>query len=172
MAALPLLAVAGEASLAEKAQQIAHKYMLADTHIDVPYRLQDGWVDVTKATDGGDFDYPRAKQGGLDLVFMSVFAPASMETADGDASKAEQLAHELIDSVEAMAARAPEKFMLVNSPEEAEKARKLGRIGLAMGMENASPINHDLGNIQRFAGRGISYITLTHGKSNHIGGSS
>jgi membrane dipeptidase len=165
---LPLWAGADQTSLADQAQQLAEKYLLADTHIDVPYRLEDGWVDVTRATEGGDFDYPRAKAGGLDLVFMSVFAPASMETADGDASEAHQLAHRLIDSVEALAARAPDKFMLVNTPVQAEEARKLGRIGLAMGMENASPINHELGNIRRFAERGISYITLAHGKSNHI----
>jgi membrane dipeptidase len=147
---------------------MAEEHLLVDTHIDVPYRLADGWVDVTRATEGGDFDYPRAKAGGLDLVFMSVFTPPSMEEADGDAGRAWQLANELIDSVEALAARAPEKFMLVNSPAQAEAAEKLGRIGLAMGMENGSPLNHDLGNIRRFAGRGISYITLAHGKANHI----
>jgi membrane dipeptidase len=42
----------------EQAQKIAQQYLVADTHIDVPYRLEEGWVDVTKATDGGDFDYP------------------------------------------------------------------------------------------------------------------
>ena len=58
--------------------------------------------------------------------------------------------------------------MLVYSPDDAEKALQSGRIGLALGMENGSPINHDLANIRHFADRGISYITLAHGKSNHI----
>jgi membrane dipeptidase len=154
--------------LDEKARQLAQQYLLVDAHIDVPYRLEAGWVDVTRATEGGDFDYPRAKEGGLNLPFMSVFAPPGMETEDGDASKAWELANQLIDSVEALAARAPDKFMLVYSPDDAEKAMQSGRIGLAMGMENGSPINHDLANIRHFAERGISYITLAHGKSNHI----
>ena len=133
--------------LDEKARQLAQQYLLVDTHIDVPYRLEAGWVDVTRATEGGDFDYPRAKEGGLNLPFMSVFAPPGMETEDGDASKAWELANQLIDSVEALAARAPDKFMLVHSPDDAEKVMQSGRIGLAMGMENGSPINHDLANI-------------------------
>jgi membrane dipeptidase len=152
----------------ERAQQIARQYLLIDTHIDAPYRLQDGWVDVSRATEGGDFDYPRAKMGGLDTVFMSIFSPAGMEKDDGDASEAYELAHRLIDSVEAMAGRAPDKFMLVKSSSDAEQALRSGRIGLAMGMENASPINHDLQNVRVFAQRGISYITLAHGNSNHI----
>ena len=65
---------AAQSSLVEQAQQMARQHLLVDTHIDVPYRLQDGWVDVTKATEGGDFDYPRAKKGGLDLPFLSIFA--------------------------------------------------------------------------------------------------
>jgi len=163
---------AEEISMKEQARKIAQQYVLTDTHIDVPYRLEDGWVDVTKATEGGDFDYPRAKKGGLNLPFMSIYTPAGMEKEDGDASENFELANRLIDSVEAMAARAPEKFMLVYSVADAEKAVKSGRIGLAMGMENGSPINHKLDNVQFFADRGIRYITLAHGLSNHISDSS
>jgi len=165
-------AQAGQSDLKEKAQRIAQEYLLTDTHIDVPYRLESGWVDVTVATEGGDFDYPRARAGGLDVPFMSIYTPASLEKEDGDASESYELANRLIDSVEAMAARAPDKFMLVQSVADGEKALQTGRIGLAMGMENGSPINHNLENIRFFANRGIRYITLAHGMSNHISDSS
>jgi membrane dipeptidase len=163
---------ADEAAIKAQAQKIAQGFILTDTHIDVPYRLEGDWVDVSAAADGGDFDYPRAKQGGLNLPFMSIYTPADMETEDGDASENFQLANRLIDSVEALAARAPDKFMLVHSVADAENAMKTGRIGLAMGMENGSPINHKLENIRYFADRGIRYITLAHGLSNHISDSS
>ena len=151
-----------------RAQQIAQRYMLIDTHIDVPYRLEGAWVDVTQATGDGDFDYPRAARGGLNLPFMSIYTPAEKEESEDSV----QLAHRLIDSVEALAARAPDKFMLVRSVADAEAAMQTGRIGLAMGMENGSPINGDLANIGIFAERGIRYITLAHGLSNHISDSS
>ena len=155
---------ADQSSIEERASQIAHKYLLTDTHIDVPYRLHSGWVDVTVSALDGQFDYPRAVQGGLDLPFMSIYTPAEMEEEGGSF----ELANQLIDSVEAMAARAPDKFMLVHSVEDARKARQSGRIGLAMGMENGSAIDHKIENVQFFADRGISYITLTHGLSNQI----
>jgi len=164
--------LADPASIKEQALEIAQKYVLVDSHIDVPYRVENGWVDVTKATEGGDFDYPRAKKGGLNLPFMSIFTPAGMEKEDGDASESYELANRLIDSVEALAARAPDKFMLVYSVADAEKAVQTGRIGLPMGMENGSPINHKLENVRFFADRGIRYITLAHGLSNHISDSS
>jgi len=164
--------VAEKMTIEAQARQIAGEYVIIDTHIDVPYRLEDGWVDVSKATEDGDFDYPRAMQGGLNLPFMSIYTPASLEKEDGDASENYQLANRLIDSVEAITARAPDKFMLVHSVADAEKAVESGRIGLALGMENGSPINHNLENIQFFADRGIRYITLAHGLSNHISDSS
>jgi len=163
---------ADQLAIKEQAQKIAQQYLITDTHIDVPYRLQDEWADVTGATEGGDFDYPRAKQGGLNLPFMSIFTPAALETKEGDASANFKMANQLIDSVEALAARAPDKFMLVRSVADAEHAMQNGRIGLAMGMENGSPINGKLDNVQFFADRGIRYITLAHGLSNHISDSS
>ena len=156
------------ASLEKQASEIVHKYLLTDTHIDVPYRLHSGWVDVTVSAPDGQFDYPRAVEGGLDLPFMSIYTPAEMEEEGGSF----ELANQLIDSVEALAARAPDKFMLVYTVADAKKALKTGRVGLAMGMENGSPIDHKIGNVQFFADRGISYITLTHGLSNQISDSS
>ena len=156
--------IADEKSVEEQASQITHKYLLTDTHIDVPYRLHSGWVDVTKPAPDGQFDYPRAMQGGLNLPFMSIYTPAEMEKDGGSF----ELANQLIDSVEAIAARAPDKFMLVYSVADAKKAMQSGRVGLAMGMENGSPIDHKIENVQFFADRGIRYITLTHGLSNQI----
>ena len=157
-----------QASIEKQASEIAHKYLLTDTHIDVPYRLHAGWVDVTVSAPDGQFDYPRAVEGGLDLPFMSIYTPAEMEKEGGSY----ELANQLIDSMEAIAARAPDKFMLVHSVADAKKAKQSGRIGLAMGMENGSPLDHKLENVKFFADRGIRYITLAHGLSNQISDSS
>ncbi len=147
---------------------IAHQAMIVDTHIDVPYRLVGGWEDVTKATEGGEFDYERALKGGLNTPFMSIYVPAELEAEGGSYA----LANRLIDSVEAIVGRAPGKFALAKSTRQAEQAQELGLIGLAMGMENGSPIEGKLENLAFFKARGISYITLTHALSNHISDSS
>ena len=150
------------------ATQIAQQTIIVDGHIDVPYRVKEKWVDVTKATEGGDFDYPRAVEGGLNAPFMSIYVPASLDNSP----KSTQLAHELIDSVEAIVARAPDKFAIATSVAEVKSQFSAGLISLPMGMENGSPIQGDLSNLELFHQRGIRYITLAHSQSNHISDSS
>lgn len=151
------------------AEQISKKYIIADLHVDVPYRLEEVYADVTVATEGGDFDYPRAKSGGLDAPFMSIYIPAKIEAEGGDSTA---VANKLIDSVESIVNHAPEKFALAYSSEQMNANFAKGLISLPMGMENGSPIAGDLNNLKHFYDRGIRYITLSHSLSNHISDSS
>ena len=159
---------AAQDTSATTARELARQGLITDTHIDVPYRLHEDWADVTGATPDGDFDYQRARAGGLDVPFMSIYTPAESE-AEGTSY---DIANRLIDSVEALVGRAPDRFVIVRSPDQAERAFRDGRIGLAMGMENGSPIAGRLENVAFFKQRGISYITLAHSLSNHLSDSS
>ncbi|WP_019029727.1 dipeptidase [Colwellia piezophila] len=159
------VAAANHAVLAEV---IAKKYIITDGHIDVPYRLESKFENVSAHTEHGDFDFPRAVAGGLDAPFMSIYIPARLEQSGG--SKA--LADKLITMVEAIVTEAPDKFALAYSTAEIEANFAKGIISLPMGMENGSPIEGDLANLKHFYDRGIRYITLTHSKANHISDSS
>lgn len=150
------------------AEALAKRHVIVDTHIDVPYRLQSDWEDVTRATQRGDFDLPRALKGGLDIPFMSIYTPPELEAEGGGF----QLANRLIDCVEAMAARAPGQLAVARSLEDAGKIVAGGRVALALGMENGSPLEGRLENIRHFRDRGIRYITLAHSRSNQISDSS
>lgn len=151
-----------------KAEEISKKYIIADTHIDVPHRLLEKYDDVSMATEGGDFDYPRAVKGGLDAPFMSIYTPADLEEKGGSKEQAEQL----IDMVEQMVADSPDKFALAMSPGDLLRNFRQGLISLPMGMENGSPLEGDLANVEYFFDRGIRYITLAHSLSNHLSDSS
>lgn len=163
-------AVSAEITPSDKAIKLAHDTILIDTHIDVPYRIHDKWADVTKATEGGDFDYPRAVKGGLNAPFMSIYIPAHLEF-EGK-GKSFQLANQLIDGMEAIAQRAPDKFAIADSTQDIEQQFKDNKISIAMGMENGSPIEGEMKNLQHFFDRGVRYITLAHSQSNHISDSS
>lgn len=153
-----------------KAKKLAHETIILDSHIDVPYRVHKKWVDVTKATKGGDFDHPRAVAGGLNAPFMSIYIPATYEGEGKDFGV--QLAHQLIDSVEAIAQRAPDKFAVAYSTADVYSQFEQGKISLPMGMENGSPIANSFENLAMFHERGIRYVTLSHSLSNHISDSS
>lgn len=156
--------------VSDRAKRIAQDTIILDSHIDVPYRVHKKWVDVTKATQGGDFDYPRAVAGGLNAPFMSIYIPATYEAPGKDYGV--QVAHQLIDSVEAIANRAPDKFAVAYSTSDVEQQFNKGLISLPMGMENGSPIANSFDNLKMFYDRGIRYVTLSHSLANHISDSS
>ena len=161
---------AQEASIeaSARATELAKNSIIVDTHIDVPYRLDEEWANVSEATDGGDFDYPRAVAGGLNAPFMSIYTPAELQTEGG----AKDLAEKLIDMVNEIAAQSPEKFAVAYSPLDIERQFNEGLISLPMGMENGAPLEDDIANVGHFYDRGIRYVTLAHSLSNLISDSS
>jgi membrane dipeptidase len=155
-------------SIETRANKIAKNVLIIDTHIDVPYRLDHKYEDISEATANGDFDYPRAVKGGLNAPFMSIYIPSELEQLGG--SKA--LADKLIDDVEKLVQQSPTKFALAYNTKQVRDNFAKGVMSLPMGMENGSPIEGDLANLKHFYDRGIRYITLTHAKANHISDSS
>jgi membrane dipeptidase len=152
----------GEARM--KANELAQKYIIVDTHQDVPYRLKKRMEDISARTEHGNFDYPRARQGGLDVVFMAVYVPPEYEQEGG----AYAFANETIDMVEGFAKTWPDKFVMARSVADIKNQSGAGRISLAMGIENGAPIEGNLANLKYFYDRGIRYITLVHSKNNHM----
>ncbi|MFC2187953.1 dipeptidase [Fulvivirgaceae bacterium LMO-SS25] len=162
--------------LKAKAEELSKKFIITDGHIDIPFRLSmqrfrfnRTMDDISQRTEGGDFDYVRAKEGGLDAPFMSIYIPASYQETPGSAKA---YADSLIVIVENLTQNHPDKFALAKTPEEVEANFAKGIISLPMGMENGAPIEDDLSNVEYFFDRGIRYITLTHGKDNKISDSS
>ena len=160
-----------DAELKILADELAHEYIITDGHVDLPYRLRvhnfrltKEYIGIPIETDKGDFDYVRAKKGGLDAPFMSIFIPARYQTDGG----AKELADSLIDMVSGIAEAHPDKFAVAVTPDEVKKNFKKGIISLPLGMENGAPIEDDLANVAYFHKRGIRYITLTHSKDNQI----
>jgi len=170
-------------SVQEYAEALAKEYIITDGHIDLPFRmkianfrLEREFVDPSVKTDG-DFDYVKAKEGGLDAPFMSIYVPASYQSKfdheygnllEGEKNRAKEFADSLINMMEDIAQQYPDKFAIATSPHEVQAHFKKGLIALPMGMENGAPIGDDLANVQYFYDRGVRYITLTHSKVNQI----
>ena len=148
--------------------ELAQSLLIIDTHIDVPYRLKLSYADVSRATDSGDFDYPRAIDGGLNAPFMSIYIPAKVDEAGG----AFALADELIDGMESLAASAPNKFAIATCSDDLQNHFENNLISLPLGMENGGPVTQSEEALVHFFNRGIRYITLAHSKSNKISDSS
>ncbi len=160
-----------EALMAE-AQSLAQRFILTDGHVDLPYRLkvknfqlEREFLQIPISSNEGDFDYERARKGGLDAPFMAIYIPAR-EQQKPDMGKI--LADTLINMVRGISKAHPDKFALANTPQEIIANTAEGKMSLPMGMENGAPIGTDIRNVAYFFERGIRYITLTHSKDNQI----
>ena len=163
--ALPAAALA---QATDAARALAQDAVIVDTHIDAPGILLDTWADLGQPAPDREFDYPRAREGGLDVAFMSIYTSAAQD----DDGSAWQVANAQIDAIEALAARHPDRFAILTSPCDVHRLRKGGRVLLPMGMENGAPIGDDLKQLGFFFDRGIRYITLAHSANNRISDSS
>tara|TARA_B100001113_G_scaffold101308_1_gene81945 strand:+ start:236 stop:1369 length:1134 start_codon:yes stop_codon:yes gene_type:complete len=152
---------------------IAQGSLIIDTHIDVPYKLKmqleynGSFEDISEKT-SLNFDYPKSIKGGLNLPFFSIYLPASTE----EEGTSFILANELIDMMDRIIEKNPEKFFFVDTSTYLGNLPGQNLIGIAYGMENGAAIEGKLENVEYFYNKGIRYITLTHSKSNHISDSS
>jgi membrane dipeptidase len=158
-------AIAAEATPA--ARKLAQDAIIVDTHIDAPTELMKQWVDLG-VDQPREFDFPKARAGGLDVAFMSIYTSSGQD----DDGSAWNIANRMIDAVDSLAFRHPEKFALLRSPREVEALRRLDLVLLPLGMENGAPIGNDIGKLKFFFERGVRYITLTHSANNRIADSS
>jgi len=149
--------------LQDKATGLAHEWIIFDAHIDVPFRLSKTADDISQRTKGGDFDYPRAREGGLNAAFMAIYIPPYYQKGG-----AKELADELILMVEGFSSQWPKKFAPARSVAEIHANFAQGKISIPMGIENGAPLEGNLENLDYYYRQGIRYLTLTHSKSNSI----
>ena len=156
------------AQATDAARRLAQDAIIVDTHIDAPGVLVEKWADLAGPHKDREFDYPKARAGGLDVAFMSIYT-SPRQDADGSAWQA---ANAMIDGVEALVQRHPDKFAILTSPKDAERLLEGGRVLLPLGMENGAPLGDKLENVQFFFDRGVRYITLAHSAANRLADSS
>jgi membrane dipeptidase len=158
-------------ALQAKAEKLAKKLIITDTHVDFPFRLyeskfmlDDAHAEIPISSEEGNFDYERAKKGGLNAPWMVAFVPASYQV---NLDSAKVFADSLIDMMHWIIDRHPDKFARGDSPAMIEKNTKKGLISFPLCLENGCPVK-TLEDVSYFYKRGIRYITLTHAKDNHI----
>ena len=148
--------------LKNRANKLAEEFIIVDTHVDLPLHLNREWRDITKIVPDLNMDYPKAVKGGLNAPFMSVWvAPKYQENG------AKEEADTLIGIVERLVKENPDKFAFALSVQDILDNKAKNLISLPMGMENGAPIEN-FDDLENFYNKGIRYVTLTHGKVNHI----
>ncbi len=147
----------------DHARHLAQKLIIIDGHIDAPYRLDIYPEDPTRRCVGGDFDYVRAREGGLTAAFMAIYVASHLQ--DGGAQPE---ADKLIDQVWQWQVQHPNHFQVAHTPDDVRRHANTDVVCIPMGIENGAPLQGRIEELYRYFDRGIRYITLCHGKDNHI----
>ncbi len=141
---------------AQSYKKIHRNAILVDTHNDFLMKAVDTHMvmdaDLTGKTHS---DLARWKKGGLDVQLFSVYC-------DGDAKEPFAYANREMDSLDAVAARNPDKIVKVFSYAEILQAVKQHKIAAMFGVEGGHMIEDDLAKLDTLYKRGTRYLTLTH----------
>ena len=154
--------------LAVRARKLHFGALVVDTHDDTPQRLLfEAEYDIGKRDAKGHIDIPRMRDGGLDAIFFSIYAPTSLT---GPPVVKRSL--DLIDAVREAVRKYPDELMLATTAEEVRRAHRQGKIAALMGMEGGHMIDNDLRALRMYAALGVRYLTLAHSKGTGWAGSS
>ena len=148
-----------------------HRRAIAiDMHADTTQRLLDEDVDLSQRLADGHFDSVRAREGGLDAQFFSIWVEPQLFGGGGPA--AVKRADEQINAVRQLTERHPELWQLATSAEDARRISASGKMAAFTGLEGGYAIDEKLENVARYYEMGVRYMSPAWSISTSWAGSS
>jgi membrane dipeptidase len=139
-------------------------------HADTVQRVLDEHVDLQQQLGDGHFDAVRAKAGGLDAQFFSIWVEPQLFGGGGE--RAVKRADDQVSAIRALAEKHPETWQLANSAADVRRAAQDGKIAALMGLEGGYAIDEKLENVQRYYDLGVRYMSPAWSVSTSWAGSS
>jgi membrane dipeptidase len=150
--------------------EIHRRAIAIDMHADTAQRLVDEHVDLEKLLPDGHFDAVRAKEGGLDAQFFSIWVEP--ELFGGGGPRAVKRADDQIVAVRALAEKHPETWGLATSAGDVRRIVGDGKIAALLGLEGGYAIDERLENVERYYKLGVRYMSPAWSVSTSWAGSS
>src|SRR5688500_19022100 len=149
---------------------IHQRAITVDMHADTAQRLVDEDVDLNELLADGHLDAVRAKNGGLDAQFFSIWVEPQL--FGGGGAKAMKRADDQIAAVRALAEKHPETWGFATSADDIRNAAEQAKIAALMGLEGGYAIDDKLENVKRYYDLGVRYMSPAWSVSTSWAGSS
>lgn len=156
-----------------EAKRLHDRIVTLDTHCDTPMffpqgarfdrRDNDILVDLHKMTDGR-----------LDAVTMAAYLPQPAEgqtfanVSPYAVESPAAYASEIFDKIEETVRDNALYLGMARTPGDIAANKAAGRKSVLLGIENGIALEHDIANVELFARRGVTYMTLCHNGDNDI----
>jgi len=155
---------------ANDAGSIHRRAIAVDMHADTAQRMVDENADITERLSDGHLDAVRAKEGGLDAQFFSIWVEPQL--FGGGGAGAMKRADIQIEAVRALAEKHPETWQLATTATDIRKAAEAGKLAALMGLEGGYAIDEQVGNVERYYKLGVRYMSPAWSVSTSWAGSS
>lgn len=162
-----------EARLYADARAAHAKAIILDSHCDTPMFFPQG-ADFTRRDSRILVDVCKMDDGGQDVATLAAYIPQPVDgetfadIAPTSANSPREYADMIFDRIESLCSQRPDRVAIARSVADIERNKAEGRKSVMLAIENALAIESDLDNIDRFADRGVVYITLCHNGDNLV----
>jgi membrane dipeptidase len=149
---------------------IHNRAIAIDMHADTVQRVLDEDVDLQQKLTDGHFDAVRAKTGGLDAQFFSIWVEPQL--FGGGGARAIKRADDQIAAIRLLAEHHPETWQLATTAADVRRAAEAGKIAALFGLEGGYAIDERLENVERYYRMGVRYMSPAWSISTGWAGSS
>ena len=155
-----------EAMLYRKAKELHARIISVDSHCDTPMLFAKGYR-LEERSEKALVDLHKMREGALDVATMAAYIPQG-DRNEASLEAATAMAERLLDGIKERANYNSEHVRLCNTPAQAKKAKREGKLVIMQAIENGYAIGKNLELIKHFHDRGVVYMTLCHNGDNDI----
>src|SRR4030095_15580444 len=149
---------------------IHRRAITVDMHADTVQRIIDEHVDINQQLADGHLDAVRAREGGLDAQFFSIWVEP--ELFGGGGPGAMKRADSQIAAVRALPERYPDTWASAISAKDTRRIAAEGKLAALLGLEGGYAIDERIENVERYYRVGGRYMSPAWSVSTRWAGSS
>ena len=149
-------ALAGAQDIAARARELHRDVLVFDAHVHVINRQFYRGGDIGSRLEGGHVDLPRAREGGLDAMFFSVFVQEQYYPGRFETRHALRLIDLALEQIE----RNRAVIGLARNASDVERIVKEGRIAAVLDLEGGFDLDGDLGVLRSLYRLGLRSAQL------------
>lgn len=171
---LPLFCwLVSEAAIHHRMRLFHSRNITLDSHCDTPMFFPEG-IHFDQRDPRILYDLHKMQEGGPDAVTMVAYLPQPKpgetfaQIAPLGAKTPREYADLIFDKIEDTILSDSRYIAHAHSEADILRNKRNGQRSLLTGIENGLAIEDDINNVQHFANRGITYITLCHNGDNQI----
>jgi len=151
-----------------RAKQLHNKILTLDSHCDTPMFFPQG-VKFDHRDPRILYDLHKMYEGHQDAVTMVAYLPQKPKPGEIPAGMSpKQYADSIFNQIDDIIAAKSNYVSLARTSDDLYRNKAEGRKSIMIGIENGLAIENNIENIEHFAKRGVTYITLCHNGDNDI----